>query len=126
MESRMGRIKHKIMILSGKGGVGKSTVAVNLAAALALAGKRVGLLDVDIHGPSVPKLLHLEGTPITGTDDAFLPVTLPVGAGSLSVMSMGFLLRERDDAITRCVRADRRRRPVRARRRARPSGAAAG
>jgi Mrp family chromosome partitioning ATPase len=50
--SRMCRIKHKVLVLSGKGGVGKSTVAVNLATALALAGKRVGLLDVDIHGPS--------------------------------------------------------------------------
>ena len=51
LQSRMCRIKHKIMVLSGKGGVGKSTVAVNLATALAMAGKRVGLLDIDIHGP---------------------------------------------------------------------------
>ena len=63
--SRMCLIKHKIMVLSGKGGVGKSTVAVNLATALALAGKRVGILDVDIHGPSVPKLLHLDGRQIS-------------------------------------------------------------
>ena len=57
----MGRIAHKILVLSGKGGVGKSTVAVNLALSLMLEGKRVGLLDVDIHGPSVPKMLKLEG-----------------------------------------------------------------
>jgi ATP-binding protein involved in chromosome partitioning len=97
--SRMCRIKHKVMVLSGKGGVGKSTVAVNLATALALAGKRVGLLDVDIHGPSVPKLLHLEGAPIEGDDSGLEPVRLGCGAGQLCVMSIGFLLRERDDAV---------------------------
>jgi Mrp family chromosome partitioning ATPase len=97
--SRMCRIKHKVMVLSGKGGVGKSTVAVNLATVLALAGKHVGLLDIDIHGPSVPKLLHLEGMPISGSDDAFYPVQLGCGAGKLSVMSIGFLLRERDEAV---------------------------
>ncbi len=99
LQSRMCRIHHKVMVLSGKGGVGKSTVAVNLATALALAGKRVGILDVDIHGPSVPKLLHVEGSKITGTDEALLPVTIPCGPGSLSIMSIGFLLRDRDDAI---------------------------
>lgn len=99
LASRMCHIKHKIMVLSGKGGVGKSTVAVNLATALALAGKRVGILDVDIHGPSVPKLLHMEGTPISGNDQAFFPVKADCGPGSLSVMSIAFLLRERDDAV---------------------------
>jgi Mrp family chromosome partitioning ATPase/predicted Fe-Mo cluster-binding NifX family protein len=97
--SRMCQIQHKIMVLSGKGGVGKSTVAVNLAAGLAMAGKRVGLLDVDIHGPSVPKLLHLEGTPISGIGNTLYPVRLGCGAGMLSVMSIGFLLRGRDDAV---------------------------
>lgn len=97
--ARMCRIKHKIMVLSGKGGVGKSTVAVNLATALALAGKRVGLLDIDIHGPSVPKLLHLEGAPLMQVADALLPVPVSLGSGSLSVMSIGFLLEERDTAV---------------------------
>jgi ATP-binding protein involved in chromosome partitioning len=97
--SRMCRIKHKIMVLSGKGGVGKSTVSVNLAAALALAGKRVGILDVDIHGPSVPKLLHLEGHQISVRDSAMAPVEVSCGAGSLAVMSLGFLLQKRDDAV---------------------------
>jgi ATP-binding protein involved in chromosome partitioning len=99
LSSRMCHIKHKIMVLSGKGGVGKSTVAVNLATALALAGKRVGILDIDIHGPSVPKLLHLEGTPITGSDHSFFPVKVDCGPGSLSVMSIAFLMRERDEAV---------------------------
>ena len=57
----MGKIKHKIAIISGKGGVGKSTVTVNLATAFAQMGNKVGVLDADIHGPSVPKLLGLEG-----------------------------------------------------------------
>ena len=99
LRSRMCQIEHKIVVLSGKGGVGKSTVAVNLAVALALAGKRVGLLDVDIHGPSVPKLLHVEGSQISAFGDALLPVKVSCGDGTLSVMSIGFLLRERDDAV---------------------------
>ena len=63
-------IKHQILVLSGKGGVGKSTVAVNLAVSLALAGKRVGLLDIDIHGPSIPKILNLEGNTIEAKGQA--------------------------------------------------------
>jgi Mrp family chromosome partitioning ATPase len=55
-ETRMAQIQHKIMVLSGKGGVGKSPVAVNIAVALALEGKKVGILDVDFHGPSIPTL----------------------------------------------------------------------
>jgi ATP-binding protein involved in chromosome partitioning len=97
--SRMCQIKHKVIVLSGKGGVGKSTVAVNLAADLAMAGKRVGLLDVDIHGPSVPKLLHIEGSEVASIGDAMLPVTVHFGSGTLSVMSIGLLLRERDAAV---------------------------
>jgi NifU-like protein involved in Fe-S cluster formation len=59
LQSRLCRIRHKVMVLSGKGGVGKSTIAVNLATALMMSGKRVGLLDVDIHGPSIPTMLGL-------------------------------------------------------------------
>ena len=60
IRNRIQQIKHKILVLSGKGGVGKSTVAANLAMSLALAGKNVGLLDIDIHGPSIPKILGME------------------------------------------------------------------
>ena len=89
------KIKHKIVVLSGKGGVGKSTVAVNLAAALAREGMRVGLLDVDIHGPSVPVLLGLQGRQIESLGDKMLPVE----SGGMMVMSVGLLLESQDDAI---------------------------
>ena len=96
LAARMSRIKRKMLVLSGKGGVGKSTVAANLALALATAGKRVGLLDVDIHGPSIPALLGLEGRSPAGTGTALLPVPFD---GRLQVMSIGFLLGHRDDAV---------------------------
>jgi len=95
LQSRLCRIRHKVMVLSGKGGVGKSTVAVNLAAALAMSGKRVGLLDVDIHGPSVPTILGLERETIRHGENGLLPVEL----GSMKVMSVGFLLENQDDAV---------------------------
>ncbi|MCW4018140.1 MAG: Mrp/NBP35 family ATP-binding protein [Candidatus Bathyarchaeota archaeon] len=88
---RMGKIKHKIAVISGKGGVGKSTVTVNLAAAFAKKGYAVGVLDADIHGPSVPKLLGLTGQQVkTGPPGAF-PVTGPLG---MKVMSIDFFLPE--------------------------------
>jgi Mrp family chromosome partitioning ATPase/predicted Fe-Mo cluster-binding NifX family protein len=96
ISSRMGRIGHKIVVLSGKGGVGKSTVSVNLAVALAMAGKKVGILDVDIHGPNVPKMLHVEGAQLQGTDDGLLPVFVEE---NLWAMSVGFLIQKRDDAV---------------------------
>jgi len=95
LQSRLCRIGHKIMVMSGKGGVGKSTVAVNLAMGLMLAGKKVGLLDVDIHGPSVPTMLGLEGATIENGPDGLKPVEL----GFLKVMSMGFLLPNPDEAV---------------------------
>jgi len=96
IRQRVKRIKHQILVLSGKGGVGKSTVAVNLAVSLALAGKKVGLLDIDIHGPSIPKILNLEGKTVQAAGDAILPVEV---MENLKVMSIGFLLRGKDDAV---------------------------
>jgi ATP-binding protein involved in chromosome partitioning len=93
---RMCQIKHKIMVLSGKGGVGKSTVAVNLAVWLSTHGYQVGLLDIDIHGPSIPRLLDLDNSQIQSSDSSFLPVDFNE---HLKVMSIGFMLREQDDAV---------------------------
>jgi len=95
LQSMLCQIKPTLLVLSGKGGVGKSTVAVNLAVVLSLAGRRVGLLDVDFHGPSVPRMLRLEGSRIQTKDDALIPV----GIGNLKVMSIGFLLSGSDDAV---------------------------
>jgi len=96
LEKSLASIKRIVLVLSGKGGVGKSTVAVNLATELAREGKSVGLLDVDIHGPSVPSMLGLEGTPILYNDKAMIPVEFTANFG---VMSIGFLLRDRGDAV---------------------------
>jgi len=79
-----------VAVMSGKGGVGKSCVAVNLAAALARDGRRVGVLDADLHGPSVAKMLGLRGQPVrVGRDGRLRPVSGPVG---LAVQSMDFFL----------------------------------
>jgi Mrp family chromosome partitioning ATPase len=95
LQARLCRINYKIVVLSGKGGVGKSTVAVNLATELALNGLRVGLLDVDIHGPSVPTMLGLEHETLKGNEGELSPVEF----GGLKVMSIGFLLQSQDDAV---------------------------
>ena len=96
LRQRLAPIRQKILVLSGKGGVGKSTVAANLAMSLALAGCDVGLLDVDIHGPSIPKLLGLEGRQLSVGGGAIQPV--PIGP-RLKVMSIGFLLGSPRDAV---------------------------
>ena len=89
LKDKMGKIKHKIAIISGKGGVGKSTVTVNLAAAFALQGNHVGVLDADIHGPSVPRLLGLEGQQVKTEASGIFPVDGPLG---IKVMSIDFFL----------------------------------
>ena len=88
LAQRMSAIKHKIVVLSGKGGVGKSTVAVNLAATLAYSGFRVGLLDADIHGPSIPTMMNLTRRNLQMEGDSILPLEV----GTLKVMSIGLLL----------------------------------
>jgi ATP-binding protein involved in chromosome partitioning len=82
-------VKHVILILSGKGGVGKSTVSTNLASALAAHGRQVGLLDLDIHGPNIPKMLGIEGQRPAVLENHMEPVHV---TGNLAVMSMAFLL----------------------------------
>ena len=95
LDRRMGRIKHKLVVLSGKGGVGKSTVAVNLAVSLALSGRRVGLMDTDIHGPSIPTMLGIEDSSAGGIEGSIQPVE----AAGLKVVSIGFFIRNMDDAV---------------------------
>ncbi len=95
---KMEGVARKYIVMSGKGGVGKSTIAVNLAASLALQGKRVGLLDVDIHGPSVPTMLGLEGHRLEAAGERMLPAELPA-LGGLKVMSIGFMLSARDAPV---------------------------
>lgn len=82
-------VRHVIMVLSGKGGVGKSTVSVNLAYSLSNHGFRVGLLDLDMHGPNIPKMLGIEDHKLTVMGELIEPVHV---TGKLSVMSMAFLL----------------------------------
>jgi ATP-binding protein involved in chromosome partitioning len=94
--ARMTRIEHKYIVLSGKGGVGKSTVAAYLASALASRGFEVGLLDTDIHGPSIPKMLGVEGKRITVVGDAIVPISV---TDKLKIMSIAFLLRSAKDAV---------------------------
>ena len=92
----LGNVKHKLMVMSGKGGVGKSTVAANLAIALSEKGYSVGLLDVDLHGPSIAGILGLTGIPLNADGDQLLPYQYNE---NLQVMSVQGLLADPDDAL---------------------------
>lgn len=93
---RMSSVKHVILVLSGKGGVGKSTFSAQLAFALAAQQKEVGLLDIDICGPSVPKMLGLEGQEVHSSGAGWSPV---YPEPNLGVMSIGFMLPDPDEAV---------------------------
>ncbi len=93
---KMRAIKKKIMVMSGKGGVGKSTVAANLAARLAERGHKVGLLDADIHGPSIPKMFGIEDQRPTVDENGIVPISI---TENLSVMSVALLLEDRDAPV---------------------------
>ena len=82
-------VKYVILVLSGKGGVGKSTVSVNLAYALANHGRKVGLLDLDLHGPDIPKMLGLEGRRVVVYGKGMEPIRV---TENLLAMSMAFIL----------------------------------
>ena len=90
------KIKHKIMVLSGKGGVGKSTVSTGLALSLAQRGHSVGILDIDITGPNVPKMMGLDGRRLHVEEGRIHPAQGHLG---VKVISMAFLLEDEDTQV---------------------------
>jgi ATP-binding protein involved in chromosome partitioning len=96
MSNKLPNIKHIIAVASGKGGVGKSTTAVNLALALSAEGARVGILDADIYGPSQPLMLGVTEKPVT-QDKKMLPIT----KHNLQSMSIGYLIDEKAPMVWR-------------------------
>uniref|UniRef100_A0A7C4B9I4 Iron-sulfur cluster carrier protein n=1 Tax=Thermofilum pendens TaxID=2269 RepID=A0A7C4B9I4_THEPE len=93
---RLSTIRYRVAVLSGKGGVGKSLVTANLAAALAAKGYTVGVLDADVHGPSVPKLLGVHGQAIYAGPAGLIPL---VGAGGVRVVSADLMLPDEETAL---------------------------
>ena len=96
LDQKLSHIRHKIMVMSGKGGVGKSMVTINLAVAMAIRGYQVGILDGDIHGPDVPKMLGIEKRHLTCATDAIKPVEVFRG---LKAVSMALAEPDPDKAI---------------------------
>jgi ATP-binding protein involved in chromosome partitioning len=95
----MNDVRYKLLVMSGKGGVGKTTVSVNLAYSLAKKGFKTGLLDIDVHGPNVPKMLKLESEKLGGKGEKGI---VPVQYNNLlKVVSMAFLLKKEDAVIWR-------------------------
>ncbi len=95
LEKRLSLIKNKLLVLSGKGGVGKSTVAATLALTLARKGAKVGLLDVDFHGPTQPTLFSLQTATVEGNENGMLPVE----ADGIRLFSIGLVMEDADRAI---------------------------
>jgi ATP-binding protein involved in chromosome partitioning len=96
-DGRIPGVRHVIAVASGKGGVGKSTVACNLALALAAQGARVGLLDADVYGPSQPRMLGISGRP--QSDDG--KMIIPMRGHGVAAMSMGFMVDEDQSVVWR-------------------------
>ncbi len=97
MQQKMKGIKHKLMVMSGKGGVGKTTVAVNLAVALSNRGYKVGILDADMHGPNVPKMLGIPSTTkLYGSDEGIDPISV---SSTLKMVSIELILPDSDTAV---------------------------
>ena len=96
VKTSLQKIKHKIIVMSGKGGVGKTSTAVNLAIALADEGHKVGIMDVDLHGPDVPRMLGIEGMPELMSNQKLSPMTY---SENLSAMSIESFIPGKDDAI---------------------------
>ena len=89
-------IKHKFLVMSGKGGVGKTSVAANLAIALSRKGAKVGLMDVDLHGPDIPRMLGLKGLLDVSSDKRMIPKAY---SDNLEVVSIECLAKDKDQAV---------------------------
>lgn len=96
VQHSLSRIKHKFLVMSGKGGVGKTSVTVNLGLALSSLGHRVGIMDVDIHGPDVPRMLGFEGLLDITPEKKLLPKAYNQNLSAVSIESLN---RNQDDAI---------------------------
>ena len=96
LKERMQQIKYKLIVMSGKGGVGKTTVAVNLAYQLALQGKQVGILDVDIHGPNIAKMLGIEDSRLAAWDEGIEAARV---MDNLKAVSIAMLIEDRDQPL---------------------------
>ena len=94
-------VKNVIAVASGKGGVGKSTVAVNLAVALERAGKKTGIIDADVYGPSIPKMLNVEAEKPGATKINDKDILLPVENYGLKILSIGFFVKPQDALVWR-------------------------
>uniref|UniRef100_A0A5K3FNR4 Cytosolic Fe-S cluster assembly factor NUBP2 homolog n=1 Tax=Mesocestoides corti TaxID=53468 RepID=A0A5K3FNR4_MESCO len=99
MEGGIGRVRGVFVVVSGKGGVGKSTLTCLLAIGLTKKGFKVGVLDVDLCGPSIPRILGLESACIQQCSDGWLPVAADTVSQNLLVMSIGFLLPDKESAV---------------------------
>jgi len=98
IKTSLGRIKNKILVMSGKGGVGKSTVATNLALGLANRGRKVGLMDVDLHGPDICRMLNLTDSIEDAEKTGGLVPPMKYG-DNLKVISLEYMMADRDDPI---------------------------
>jgi len=96
LKERMFKIKYKLIVISGKGGVGKSTIAVNLAYGLAVKGNKVGILDVDSHGPNIATMLGIEGKRLAGSESEIEPMEI---LPNLKAVSLALLFEDRDQPI---------------------------
>jgi len=88
LKQNMSKIKHKILVLSNKGGVGKSSIAINLACSLSEKGFKVGILDADLHGPSVAKMLGFEGKRLQGSPEGIIPMSVSPNLVAVSMASL--------------------------------------
>ena len=96
VKSSLGKIKNKIIVMSGKGGVGKTSTSVNLSIALSKKGHNVGIMDVDLHGPDVPRMLGLDGMPEVNSNHKLNPIRF---SDNLKAISIEAFTPSKDDAI---------------------------